>query len=118
MTSLQDCLDEVIEKGSGFVIRNSILTGEQRTAEWEPAALLSHLQRTSPGMLEDHAWMEWHLLRTTGTVGYIHYGAFGSSMAHMGVPGYGRLSVLAHAEPSLARMGDDLFARSSASDGY
>ncbi len=117
MTSLQDCLEEVIGKGSDYVIRTSNPTGTQRTVDWQPAALLAHLQRTSLGVLGDRAWTEWHLQRTSGTVGYIHYGAFGSSLGHMEVPGYGRLSVLEHTEVSPDHLMDAVFGMPH-SDGY
>jgi hypothetical protein len=58
MTSQRDCLEEVIGKGAGLVIHTSIPTGAQRTVEWEPVALLAHLQRFSPGVLGARAWRE------------------------------------------------------------
>ena len=122
MTSLQDCLEEVIAKESGnvagYVIHNSTRSGTQRVGEWDPAALLAHLHVTSPGVLEDHAWMEWHTGRTGGTVGYIHYGAPGGALGHMEVPGYGRLSVVERSALSEGQIGGDLFRVVPVSDGY
>jgi hypothetical protein len=121
MTSLQDCLEDVIGKGSGYVIRTSLPTGAYNTMQWQPAAFLAHLQLTSPGVLADHAWTEWHTHRTSGPVGYVHYGALGSSLAHLEVPGYGRLTVLEHSDLSLLspeRVSEALFGTSSNTDGY
>lgn len=91
MSSVQDCLQEVIELGPRYFIRISAPAGADRTSEWEPAELLAVMQRESPGVLEDHAWTEWSTHPGVGSTCYIHYGSFGSALGHREVPGYGHL---------------------------
>jgi hypothetical protein len=99
MTTVQDCLQELIAKGKGYVIHSSLLAGADKTSDWEPAALLADMQQTSPGILEDHAWTEW-IARPHGTsVCYIHYGIPGSSLSHREVPGYGHLRAAVESPP-------------------
>jgi hypothetical protein len=94
MTTLQDCLEEVIGKGPGFFIRSYAIPGAYRTSDWEPGAFLIELQRDAPGLLEDDAWGEWTTRQGIGLTYSIHYGRSGSSMSHREVPGYGHLRAL------------------------
>jgi hypothetical protein len=94
MTTLLDCLQEVIGKGPDFFIRSYAIPGSHRTSEWVSTALLTELQRESPGVLEDHAWTEWRWRPDTGMACFIHYGFRGLSMSHQEVPGYGHLRAL------------------------
>jgi hypothetical protein len=94
MTTLFDCLQEVIGKGPDFFIRSFAIPGTNRTSEWVSTALLTELQRESPGVLEDHAWTEWSRRPDTGMTCFIHYGFRGLSISHQEVPGYGHLQVL------------------------
>ena len=52
MTTLRDCLDEVIGKGPGLFVRSYAIPGAYRKSEWEPDEFLTELQRESPGVLE------------------------------------------------------------------
>jgi hypothetical protein len=94
MTTLHDCLREVMEKGTGFFIRSYAIPGAYRTSEWVTTTLLTELQNESPGVLEDHAWTEWSQIPGVGTICFIHYGFCGFSPSHREVPGYGHLRVL------------------------
>jgi hypothetical protein len=94
MTTLRDCLEEVIGKGPGLFIRSYAIPGAYRISEWEPRAFLSELQFEAPGLLEDEAWGEWSTRQDIGLTCSIHYGRLGSSMSHREVPGYGHLRVL------------------------
>ncbi|MGO8950407.1 MAG: hypothetical protein ACLQUY_22650 [Ktedonobacterales bacterium] len=94
MTSLRDCLEEVIGKGSGLFVRSYAIPGAYRRSEWEPGEFLTELQRESPGVLEDGAWGEWVTRRGMGLTFFIHYGQQGFSLSHQEVPGYGHLRVL------------------------
>jgi hypothetical protein len=91
MTNLYDCLQEVIGQGPGYFIRSSAAEGARGTTEWEPPALLADMLRTSPGVLEDHAWAEWAVLPGGSRTCIIHYGVFGASLGYQDVPGYGGL---------------------------
>jgi hypothetical protein len=93
MTSLQDCLQEVIAKGPGYFIRAGT-PAAYRPSQWEPAALLAEMRRAAPGLLDDPAWMEWSTLPGGSTAGSIQPGVFGRSLGHQPIPGYGRLRVL------------------------
>ena len=93
MTSLQDCLQEVIAKGPGYFIRAGT-PAAYRPSQWEPAALLAEMRREAPGLLDDPAWMEWSTLPGGSTEGSIQPGVFGRSLGHQPIPGYGRLRVL------------------------
>ncbi|MGO8950914.1 MAG: hypothetical protein ACLQUY_25325 [Ktedonobacterales bacterium] len=94
MTTLRDCLQEVISNGSELFIRSYAIPGAYRTSEWEPVKFLDELQRESPGVLEDDAWGEWVNRPVSGLTFYIHYGYLGWSMSHREVPGYGHLRAL------------------------
>ncbi|HLJ81015.1 MAG TPA: hypothetical protein VKT52_05975 [Ktedonobacterales bacterium] len=99
MTTVQDCLQEIVSKGPGYMIHSSIVAGADKTSDWEPAVLLADMLRTSPGVLDDHAWTEW-IAHPRGTgVCYIHYGILGSSLGHREVPGYGLLRVALKTSP-------------------
>ena len=94
MTTVQDCLHEIIAKGPGYFIRSSMPDGSRAVAEWEPATLLEDMRQHSPGVLDDHAWTEWSDRPTIGSSCFIHYGSRGSSLAHREVPSYGHLRAL------------------------
>ena len=94
VTSLRDCLEEVIARGPGFFIRSYNMPGAYRRSEWEPAELLAELEIESPGVLEDAAWGEWVRRPGIGLTYSIHYGQLGFSVSHQEVPGYGRLRAL------------------------
>jgi hypothetical protein len=91
VTSLRDCLEEVIARGSGFFIRGYNVPGANRRSEWGSAELLAELELESPGVLEDAAWGEWVTRPGIGLTYSIHYGQLGFSVSHQEVPGYGRL---------------------------
>lgn len=91
--NLQDCFEEVIAKGPGFVIHSSERVGAHRTSDWDPAALLEDIRFESPLVLTDHAWTDWMLL-TDGTLSCsIIYGIRGLSSGQRAIPGYGILHV-------------------------
>ena len=92
-STVQDCLQEVIARGSGYVVSSSTHIGAQRTVEWEPSALLADMQRESPNVLLDHAWTEWSRLADGSQSCAIVYGKVGASPGERGVPGYGLLHV-------------------------
>lgn len=93
MTNLQECLQEVIAKGPGFVIHSSERAGASFTSDWDPAALLADIQFESPLVLTDHAWNDWTLLTDGSQSCSITYGVRGSSSGQRAVPGYGTLHV-------------------------
>lgn len=105
MTTLHDCLQEIIEKGPGYFIRGAVPPGETMAIEWESATLLDDMRQKSPGVLEDHAWTEWSVRPTIGTSCFIHYGVRGSSLGHQEVPGYGHLRALEVAQKKRAGTG-------------
>lgn len=94
MTTVQDCMHEIIAKGPGYFIRGAVPAGAQVAREWDPAALLEDMQQNLPGVLEDHAWTEWSVRPNIGVTCIIHYGVRGFSLGYMEVPGYGNLRVL------------------------
>lgn len=94
MTTLFDCLREVIAKGPGFFVRSSAVTSGQSATEWEPSALLENMRQTSPAVLDDPAWTEWSVRPSIGASCFIHYGIRGYMLGHMEVPGYGNLRAL------------------------
>ncbi|MGZ3585169.1 MAG: hypothetical protein ACXVCT_20695 [Ktedonobacterales bacterium] len=94
MTTVQDCMQEIIAKGPGYFIRGRAPAGEHVAREWEPQALLDDMRQNIPGILEDHAWTEWSLRPDIGVTCIIHYGVRGFSLGYMEVPGYGTLRVL------------------------
>ena len=94
VTSLRDCLEEVIARGSGLFIRSYNIPGAHRRSEWDPAELLAELEVESPGVLEDGAWGEWVTRPGIGLTYSINYGQLGFSVSHQEVPGYGRLRAL------------------------
>ncbi|HLZ24318.1 MAG TPA: hypothetical protein VKQ30_19565 [Ktedonobacterales bacterium] len=91
MSTVLDCLQEIVSKGPGYMIHSSVVAGADKTSDWEPSALLADMQKKSPGVLEDHAWTEWITSARGPDVCYIHYGISGSSLSHREVPGYGHL---------------------------
>lgn len=94
MTTVFDCLQDIIAKGPKFFIRGSAVTGGQAATDWEPAALMDYMRETSPAVLDDPAWMEWSARPTIGASCFIHYGVRGYTLGHMEVPGYGNLRAL------------------------
>jgi hypothetical protein len=92
-STVQDCLQEVIARGSGYVVSSSPHIGAERTVEWEPSALLTDMRRESPNVLLDHAWTEWSRLADGSQSCAIVYGKEGASPGERGVPGYGLLYV-------------------------
>ena len=93
MTNLQECLEEIIAKGSGYVIHSSERAGAHSTSDWDPAALLADMQVESPLMLTDHAWTDWTILTDGSQSCTIPYGIRGSSSGQRAIPGYGILRV-------------------------
>lgn len=91
MTNLQDCLQEIIAKGSGYVIHSSVRAGVARTSEWEPAALLADIQQESPRLLVDHAWTEWTILADGSQSCAIVYGMQDGPPGDRAILGYGYL---------------------------
>lgn len=94
MTTVQDCLREVIAKGPGYFIRGAVPAGTHVAMEWDPTALLEDMQQKLTGVLDDHAWTEWSVRPDIGVTCFIHYGVRGFSLGYMEVPGYGNLRVL------------------------
>jgi hypothetical protein len=92
-STVQDCLQEIIAWGLGYVIQSSTHIGAQRTIEWEPSALLADMRRESPNVLSDHAWTEWSRLADGSRSCAIVYGKVGAPPGERGVPGYGLLHV-------------------------
>jgi hypothetical protein len=92
-STVQDCLQEIIARGSGYVVSSSTHIGAQRTVEWEASALLADMRRESPNVLLDHAWTEWSRLADGSQSCAIVYGKVGASPGERGVPGYGLLHV-------------------------
>ena len=112
VTSLRDCLEEVIARGSGLFMRSYNIPGAHRKSEWDPAELLAELELESPGVLADAAWGEWVTRPGIGLTYSINYGRLGFSASHQEVPGYGRLRALEVAQrhgqdalPSLGSLG-------------
>ena len=93
LTTIQDCLEEIIALGTGYVINSSSHIGAQRTVEWEPGALLADMLRESPNVLLDHAWTEWGRLTDGSQSCAIVYGKRSASPGERGIPGYGLLHV-------------------------
>lgn len=93
-TTVQDCMQEIIAKGSGYFIRTSGSGGTRAATEWEPAALLEDMRQNSPGVLDDHAWTEWSVRPASGSTCFIYYGSRGSSLTHLEMPCYGSLRAL------------------------
>ena len=91
MTSVRDCLQEVIAKGQGYVIHSLGEEGPTRTTDWEPNALLAAIQLESPRLLEDHAWTEWTTLADGSQTCAIVYGIHGSPPGDRAILGYGSL---------------------------
>ncbi|MGZ3680735.1 MAG: hypothetical protein ACXWQR_19760 [Ktedonobacterales bacterium] len=94
MTTVQDCVLEIIAKGPGYFIRSSMPDGARPVTEWDPATLLEEMRQNSPGVLDDHAWTECSVRPAIGNSCFIHYGVRGSSLGHLEVPGYGHLRAL------------------------
>jgi hypothetical protein len=90
MATLQDCMQEVVDLGTGFFV-HSDAPGAYRPSQWESVALLANMQAESPGVLRDPAWTEWTVLPNGSKTCSINYGVFGRSMSHRDVPGYGHL---------------------------
>lgn len=91
MTTVQECLQEVIAHGPGYVIHSSGEEGPARTADWDPSALLADIQLESPRLLEDHAWTEWTTLADGSQTCAIVYGRPGSPPGDRAILGYGSL---------------------------
>lgn len=106
MTNLQDCLQEIIAKGSGYFIRSSFLASAHEATEWESTALLDDMWQKSPGVLDDHAWTEWTIRQGIGSTCAIHYGIRGSSLGHRDIPGYGRLRAFEQSQRRHASTGE------------
>lgn len=91
MTTVFDCLQDIIAKGPKFFIRSSAATSGPVATEWEPTALLNNMRQTAPALLDDPAWTEWSVRPSIGASCFIHYGVRGYSLGHMEAPGYGTL---------------------------
>jgi hypothetical protein len=94
MTTVQDCLQEIIAKGTKYFISSTVSAAAGGNPEWAATALYANMQQESPGLLSHHAWTEWATLPDGSSVCYIHYGVFGFSLSHADVPGYGSLRAL------------------------
>jgi hypothetical protein len=92
MTTLLDCMHEVIALGPGYFIRTDS-AGPYRPSQWESTALLADMRHESPLVLDDPAWTEWSAHRGGSRTCSINYGRFGLSLGHQEVPGYGHLRV-------------------------
>lgn len=101
-TTVQDCMQEIIAKGSGYFIRGTVPGGPRAATEWEPTTLLEDMRQNSPGVLDDHAWTEWSVRPAIGSSCFIHYGSRGSSLAHQEVPSYGHLRAFELSQKRLA----------------
>jgi hypothetical protein len=91
MTTVQDCLLEVIAKGPGYVIHSSERAGVDRMSDWEPSALLADIQQESPRLLSDHAWTEWTILADGSQSCAIVYGIRRGPPGDRAILGYGSL---------------------------
>jgi hypothetical protein len=91
MTTVQDCLQEVIAQGPDYIIHSSIRVGAHRTTDWEPSVLLADMQVESPNVLRDHAWTEWRRLADGSQSCAIVAGKQSDSPGERGVLGYGVL---------------------------
>jgi hypothetical protein len=94
VTTVQDCVNEIIAKGPGYFIRGSAPSGAQAVIEWDPAHLLEDMRQKSPQVLEDKAWTQWSIRPDIGSTCIIHYGVREFSLGYMEVPGYGHLRAL------------------------
>ena len=56
MTTLLDCMHEVIALGPGYFIRTDS-AGAYRPSEWESTVLLADIQHECPLVLDDPAWV-------------------------------------------------------------
>ncbi len=92
-STVQDCLQEIIARGSGYMVSSSTHIGAQRTVEWEPSALLADMRHESPNVLLDHAWTEWSRLADGSQSCAIVHDKVDASPGERGVPGYGLLHV-------------------------
>lgn len=101
-TTVQECMQEIIAKGSGYFIRSSVPGGSRAATEWEPTSLLADMRQNAPGILDDLAWTEWSDRSLIGTSCFIHYGSRGSSLAHQEVPSYGHLRAFELSQKRLA----------------
>ncbi len=90
MTTVQDCIQEVVDLGTGFYV-HSDAPGAYRPSQWESVALLANMHVESPGVLRDPAWIEWSVLLNGTRTCSINYGTLGRSISHREVPGYGHL---------------------------
>lgn len=106
MTTVQDCMQEIIAKGPGYFIRGGVPSGAHEAREWDPTALLEDMRQNLPGVLEDHAWTEWSVRPNIGVTCVVHYGVRGFSLGYMEVPGYGNLRVLELSQKQLASAGE------------
>lgn len=91
MTTVQDCLQEVIALGPGYVIHSTSTARTSRMADWEPSALLADMQVQAPNVLNNHARTEWHVLADRSQSCAIVYGKRSDAPGERGVPGYGVL---------------------------
>jgi hypothetical protein len=106
MTTVQDCIQEVIAKGPDYVIHSSLRAGAHRTADWEPSALLADMRLESPLALTDHAWTEWTVLADGSHSCVIVYGIVGAPPGERSVPGYGSLRAYASWHKQTAARGE------------
>lgn len=118
MTTLQDCLQEIIENGPGYFIRSSAPLGAHEGLEWESIAVLTDIQQKSPGMLTDSAWTEWSVRPQVGRSCHVHYGIHGTSLGHQSVPGYGHLRVLEQSQRRRTATDDDILLILNRRSGY
>jgi hypothetical protein len=92
MTTLLECMQEVIALGPGYFIRTDS-AGPYRPSQWESTTLLADIQHECPRVLDDAACTEWSAHRGGSRTGFINYGRFGLSLGHQELPGYGHLRV-------------------------
>ena len=111
MTNVQDCLQEVIAKGPGYMIHSSVRAGAQRLFDWEPTALLADIQQESPRLLMDHAWTEWTTLSDGSQSCAILYGVRGDPPRERTIIGYGSLRAFESRHTQQVERGDALLTK-------
>lgn len=94
MTTVFDCVQDIIAKAPKFLVRSSAVTSGPAATEWEPTTLLNNMRQIAPAVLDDPTWTEWSLRPSIGANCFIHYGVRGYSLGHIKTPGYGNLRAL------------------------
>ena len=104
-TTLEQCMQELVALGTGFYVVSDA-PGAYRPSQWESAALLADMEVESPGVLRDHAWTEWSMLRNGTKSCSINYGMLGRSLSHLEIPGYGHLRAFESSQKPPERPGE------------